>query len=147
MANVAQAQPIDPNQPYANGPPYTVTMSMIACGITDLATATTIADEIFMDDFRRCKEKTEEKLQQDFKTFAGLTQAQGQIRLRPKTKDCIVAFNYWIKDLYRLGKEPSEHQFQATSTSAIFERAYTHKMFMEQSESLSTAAKPIKFET
>ena len=59
-----------------------VTHAIQLCGLNPGDVAE-IASEIFMDSFESVMDISDEDLADAFKTFAGLTVAQGQIRLLP----------------------------------------------------------------
>ena len=71
---------------------YMVLDAMVACGIDNVAmyngqtAAKCIAADIFADNFNLCMDKSMDELQQDFKSYSDLTQAQGQIRFSPGIK-------------------------------------------------------------
>ena len=65
-----------------NQPPFTLLQAMELCGLP-ANDAEVFAREVYMDDFETCKDITDEDLYDAFKTFSGLTQAQGQIRVLP----------------------------------------------------------------
>ena len=122
----------------------TVNDAMVLCGIP-AASAVTIASEVFMDDFETCKDISEDDLYDAFKTFSTLTVAQGQIRVLPGQKKKIKAFNQWVKDQYRLGRDPANAVFPVNETTELLKRAATHKKFTEKGKTLADAAKPEKF--
>jgi hypothetical protein len=94
-------------------PPQTLEMAMILCGLDNNTTfngATAcqrIAADVFDNDFNSCMDKTLSELDEDFKTYAGLTVNQGQIRVRVQQKKNIRAFMQWCKDKLRVGEDPS----------------------------------------
>ena len=128
----------------ALNPPYTLLQAIVRCGLTQID-AEVFAREVYMDDFERCKDITDDDLYDDYKTFSGLTQAQGQIRVLPGQKKKIKAFNHWVKDQYRLGLDPTDTMFPVENTIALLERASDHKYFLDEAETLAKAVKPEKF--
>ena len=76
-----------------------------------------MAEDIFGNDFATCIDKTFEDLDTEFKGYSDLTQAQGQIRLLPGTKRKIKAFVQWVKEQYRLGRDPQERPRRSSSRS------------------------------
>ena len=72
--------------------PFRVINVMTACGL-DLASTTTFATQIFMDNFETCKDISNNNIDDALKTFSILTVAQGQIHLMPASKQKIKAFN------------------------------------------------------
>ena len=126
-----------------NGP-FTVGMAIEACGLDPIASAG-LATQLFRDDFRSCKDKSNEELRDCYKTFATFTVAQGQIRLQPLQKDNIKAFNQWTKDQYRLGLDPSQLPFPVHRVTDLIERAKSHAAYVANKDSIATTAKPEKF--
>ena len=125
-------------------PPFTLRQAMERCGLP-ANDAAAFASEVFMDDFETCKDVTDDDLLDAFKTFSGLTVAQGQIRLLPGQKKKIKAFSQWVKDQYRLGLNPADTMFPVNETIGLLKRASTHKKFIDKAKSLASAAKPEKF--
>ncbi|CAJ1927075.1 unnamed protein product, partial [Cylindrotheca closterium] len=82
-------------------PFFTVHDDMVICGIDNVTLfqgrtqAERIAYKIFSDDFTTTMDSTIDELNEEFKTLAGLTIAQGQIRLMPAIKKNIRAFIQW----------------------------------------------------
>ena len=80
----------------------TVFDAMVACGVDNAirfngaTAAMRIAEEVFDNDFMSCIDKDISEIEEDFKTYAGLTVNQGQIRLHPGTKRQIKAFMQWV---------------------------------------------------
>ena len=114
------------------------------CGL-DEEVAAEIASEIFLDSFESVMDICDEDLADAFKTFAGLTAAQGQIRLLPAQKNKIKAFVQWVKDLIRTNINPSTRDFPIDDMACLLRRARTHKMYVEKSDTLAKAARPEKF--
>ena len=86
MAAVATTLPV----------PLTVINAMTTCGL-NLADATIIATQIFMDDFTTCKDISNKDIDDTLKTFSILTIAHGQIRLLSANKHKIKASTQWTK--------------------------------------------------
>ena len=107
--------------------------------------AYSLSDELFGDSYLSCKDKSYEDLKDNFKSLSALTKAEGQIKCTPKQKDRIRTFVYWVKDLYRLGREPSEMKFPLEGMMEIKERARAHKAYLKRYETVSSAAKPQRF--
>ena len=68
--------------------------------------AESLADELFNKTFDACIDKTDEDIRDNFKSLSAMTKVDGGIKFTPKQKDAIFDFTYWVKDLYRLGKDP-----------------------------------------
>ena len=123
---------------------YTVEDGMVACGL-QAADAATIANEVFMGDFDSAYDMTDTDLADSFKTFSNLTMAQGQIRLLPAQKNKIKAFVQWVKDMNRTGLNPTLMPFPVHNAASLLRRAKTHKLYVDKSDTVSSAAKPEKF--
>ena len=82
----------------AAAPPQIVLDAMIACGCDNAVmwngetAATRIASNVFDDDFSSCMDNSFDDLDQDLKSYASLTAANGQICLNPKAKKQIQGF-------------------------------------------------------
>ena len=77
--------------------PFTVINIMTVCGF-NLADATIMATQIFMDYFKTCKKIPNWDIDDSLKTFSVITVAQGKKCLLPEMKQRIKAFNQWSKD-------------------------------------------------
>ena len=128
----------------ALNPPFTLLQAIVRCGLTQ-SDAEVFATEVYMNDFKTCRDITDDDLYDAFKTFSGLTQAQGQIRVLPGQKKKIKAFSYWVKDQYRLGLDPIDTEFPVNDTVDLIEKASTHKQFRNNAKALAEAARPEKF--
>ena len=132
-------------------PAQTVFDAMVACGVDNAivfngnTAAVRIAEEVFDDDFMSCIDKDISEIEEDFKTYSGLTVNQGQIRLHPGTKRQIKAFIQWVKDKVRIGKDPSLTPFPVANTATLIRRYKSHTAFCEKSKRLSETAKPQMF--
>ena len=130
----------------------TIFDAMVACGVDNAirfngdTAAERIATEIFDNDFMSCLDKDVSELEDDFKTYSGLTVNQGQIRLHPGTKRHIKAFIQWTKDQYRTGLDPSLTEFPIAETANLIRRHKSHLAFCEKSKRVSDTAKPPKLE-
>ena len=100
-------------------PSYTVLLDMNACGLTRANQDQTFSTEVFMDDFENFKDTSNEDLADSFKTFSGLTETQGQIRLMPAQKKNIRAFTQWLKDHFRLVIYPTTLRFAQADTAEL----------------------------
>ena len=129
----------------------TVFDAMVACGVDNAirfngaTAAMRIAEEVFDNDFMSCIDKDIGEIEEDFKTYAGLTVNQGQIRLHPGTKRQIKAFMQWEKDQVRTGQDPSLTPFPIADTAVLIRRYKSHMAFCDKSQRLSKAAKPQMF--
>ena len=135
----------------ANANANTVLDAIIACGVDNAimfngdTAAQRIAEEVFDNDFQSCIDKEISEIEDDFKTYSGLTVAQGQIRLHPGTKRQIKAFVQWVKDQVRTGLNPSLTVFPIADTPALIRRHKSHLAFCEKSKRVSETAKPPAF--
>ena len=132
-------------------PVFLVVNTMMQCGVDNIAqfngetAAERFANDLFGDDFVACMDKTMEELNQDFKSYSDLTQAQGQIRITPRTKRNIRAFVHWVCDETRLGRNPNAISFPVAMAAQLLRRHKTHTQFITNSKTISEAAKPEKF--
>ena len=92
-----------------------------------------------------CIDKDISEIEEDSKTYSGLTVNQGQIRLHPGTKKQIKAFIQWVKDQMRTGKDPSLTHFPIANTATLIRCYKSHIAFCEKSKRLSETAKPHMF--
>ena len=129
----------------------TVADAMAACGVDhdhlfmDETQTQRLASDIFGDEFSSCLDITFKELDDHFKTYSDLTVAQGQIRVRPGTRKNIKAFVQWTRDKLRLGRNPASTPFPIEQVSDLIRRYKTHEKFLNDSKTLSEAAKPGKF--
>ena len=130
----------------------TVHDAMVACGVDNITqfhnqtSAQRIAEDVFDNDFMSCIDKDVSDLEEDLKTYSGVTVAQGQIRLLPGTKRHIKAFIQWAKDLIRTGQDPSQLVFPVAETPNLMRRQKSHSAFCDKSKRVSEAAKPSQFD-
>ncbi|CAJ1959254.1 unnamed protein product [Cylindrotheca closterium] len=107
-------------------PLFTVHDNMVICGINDATLfqgrtqAERIAYEIFSDDFNTTMDVSIDELNDELKTIAGMTTAQGQIRLMPGIKKNIRAFIQWCRDEFRMGRDPATVQFPVIDAAQLF---------------------------
>ena len=73
--------------------------------------ATRIASNVVDDDFSSCMDKSFDDLDQDLKSYASLTVANGQIRLNPRVTKNIQGFNQWCRDRICCNEDPSAFTF------------------------------------
>ncbi|CAJ1955077.1 unnamed protein product [Cylindrotheca closterium] len=132
-------------------PFFTVHDDMVICGIDDVTLfqgrtqAERIAYEIFSDDFTTTMDSTIDELNEEFKTLAGLTIAQGQIRLMPAIKKNIRAFIQWCRDEVRMGRDPSTTPFPVVDAAKLLRRMKTHEQYVYGSKLMSQQALPQDF--
>ncbi|KAI2507357.1 hypothetical protein MHU86_7077 [Fragilaria crotonensis] len=131
---------------------FTVVDAMVTCGVDhdglfmDETQAQRLASDIFGDQFTSCLDITFKELDEHFKTYSDLTVAQGQIRIRPGIRKNIKAFVQWTRDELRLGRDPTGSPFPIIELVGDLIRRYrTHEKFLNDSKTLSEAAKPEKF--
>ena len=117
--------------------------AMVACGIDNVAmyegqtVAKCIAADIFADNFNSGMDKSMDELQQDFKSYSDLTQAQGQIRFSPTIKRNVQALIQWVRDQYRLGLNPESASLLVLDGANLIRCFKTHKQFVDNSKTLS----------
>ncbi|CAJ1959303.1 unnamed protein product [Cylindrotheca closterium] len=124
---------------------------MVICGIDNVTLfqgrtqAERIAYKIFSDDFTTTMDSTIDKLNKEFKTLAGLTIAQGQIRLMPAIKKNIRAFIQWCRDEIRMGRDPTTTPFPVVDAAKLLRRMKTHEQYVYGSKLMSQQALPQDF--
>ena len=132
-------------------PVYTVLHALIACGIDNAnnfngrTQAWRISNEMFSDDFISCIDKTQQELDDDFKSYASLTQAQGQIRVLPGCRRNIKALVQWTKDKFRTGTDPTSLPFPIGDVTNLLRRSRSHDLFIKKSHTMADTAKPHRF--
>ena len=91
--------------------------------------------------------QTHAELQDDWKTYASLTVAQGQIRVRVVVKKNIRAMVQWTKDQIRTGKDPSATPFTLANVSVgdLLEKEKSHENWVKRAKEKSDAAMPKDF--
>lgn len=142
---------IDVGNMAAVPPFFTVHDNMVICGINNVTLfqgrtqAERIAYEIFSDDFSTTMDSSIDELNEEFKTLAGLTIAQGQIRLMPAIKKNIRAFIQWCRDEIRMGRDPATVQFPVVDTAKLLRRMKTHEQYVYGSKLMSQQALPQDF--
>ncbi|CAJ1956295.1 unnamed protein product [Cylindrotheca closterium] len=104
-----------------------------------------IAYEIFLDDFTTTMDSTIDELNKEFKTLAGLTIAQGQIRLMPGIKKNIRAFIQWCRDEICMGRDPTTTPFPVVDAAKLLRRMKTHEQYVYGSKLMSQQALPQDF--
>ena len=86
---------------------------LTVCGVPDdglfngATNANRIAHDIFNNDFDSCMDIMFDDFDQECKTYASLTVAQGQIPLRPGTKNNIKAMMQWCREKLLIGQDPA----------------------------------------
>ena len=125
--------------------------ALITCGVDDTTLinghmlAWRLFDIISGDDFESCMDKTTKDLENDFKLFRKLTQAQGQIMLLPGCKKKIKALLQWTKDQFCTGIDPITLPFPVHEVTELLRRARSHELFIKKSSLVSDTAKPNRF--
>ena len=136
-----------------NQPPliYTIADAMVKCGVsnTDMfegeSAAKRFASDIFSNLYDICMDKTMEEVQNDFKYYSNLTQAQGQIRVTPGVIQRIQTFIQWTRDMIHVGLDTILTEFPVQNTALLINRYKTHNAFVDKTKTISEAARPIKF--
>ena len=131
---------------------HTIVDALVACGVDNINNVTggqnnsqRLAEDMFGGRFTMCLDKTFTEMETEFKGYSDLTQAQGQICLMVGTKCKIKAFVQWMKDCYRLGKDPADSAFPVADTEDLIRRYKSHETFVKKSSTISDTAKPIHF--
>ena len=99
-----------------------------------MTSAEQMANDLFIDEFGTCMDKSVEELRIDLKSYSDLTMNQGQIRLLPGIKRNIQAFIQFARDEMRQGRDPQNVAFDPGTTGILLRRYATHKRFMEKSK-------------
>lgn len=108
--------------------------------------AVRVATDLFADSFDMAREKTVHELDEDLKAFADLPANAGRLRFAPAVRTKLKAFMFWIKEEYRMNRNPEETAFPVGELADIMTRSRTHDRFMKD-EKLMKAAKPKDFTT
>src|SRR5687768_15236837 len=124
---------------------FTVTQAIAACGVPANA-AVTLANGIFLDDYKTCMDKTWEELDQDLKAYSDLTIVEGRIQLAPNVKMCIKAFIQWTRNEIRVGRDPSLTLFPGPpATQDLIRRYQMHEKYIQKTKTITESAKPGQF--
>ncbi|CAJ1937394.1 unnamed protein product [Cylindrotheca closterium] len=128
-------------------PFFTVHDDMVICGIDDvtLFQGRTQAERIAYEIFTTTMDSTIDKLNEEFKTLAGLTIAQGQIRLMPAIKKNIRAFIQWCTDEIRMGRDPVTAPFPVVDAAKVHRYMKTHEQYVYGSKLMLQQALPQDF--
>jgi hypothetical protein len=136
----------------AAAPPiHTVLDAIIASGVDNVVifggatAAARIATDLFDDSYVTVMDKTWEELETDFKSYTDLTQAEGRIRLLPGIKRNLKGFIQWVRDEFRLGRNPENAIFPIAEVPQLVRRHKTHKQYVAKAKTIAEAAKPAKF--
>ena len=132
-------------------PPFALANVMSDCGITNAALfdsdtkASSIATELFDDEFTSCMDKTYVKLDDDLNSYYTLTAANVQIRLTPGHKKNIKAFILWTRNQIHLGIDPITVRFPVANASDFINRYKHHDAYVKKSKKIMETAKPENF--
>ena len=119
---------------------FTVRQAIASCGVNDVAlfagqtNAQRISNDCFDDDFNSCLDKTFTEMDEDLKSYAQLTAANGRITTTPGTKRAIRAFIQWTKQQIRIAVDPTTLAFPVADTATYISNAKTHKLFCDKSK-------------
>ena len=133
--------------------PQTIVEALTACGVMDinsvlldgLTCAERVSDDVFDDDFHTCINLSFSDLEDKWKNYAALTQAQGQIRLKSATKKRVKALVHWSKKQLRLVVEPADGLFPVHETPAIIKRYHAHLAWTDKAKKMVKTALPKQF--
>ena len=104
-----------------------------------------IAGEVFNDNFSSCIDIQFSELEDNWKTYSGLTVNEGRIRLRPRTKVNIKAMVQWARDKLRKGEDPTQEEFPVADRDDLLERYNTHKQWIDDAPNMAKNAMPKNF--
>ena len=130
---------------------HTLRQAIALCGINDInvvggqTRAQRISSEVFGDDFEACKDKSEDELKEDLKTYSQLTVANGQIRLNPGVRRNLRALMFWCKDQDRRGIDPSSLVFPVATSAVLLRNQQLHMKFVSKSKTMIKTSEPGKF--
>ena len=133
---------------------HTIEEALEACGIDNGAEfghfneqthVQRIAEDVFDGDFTSCMDKKESELEDDWKAYAQLTVAQGQIRLRPAMKKNVKALIQWVRDEIRMGRDPADSAFPVNQAAQLIKRYTTHEQWIKKASDKDTTALPKQF--
>ena len=123
----------------------TVETALALCGVNaDMnnivfngsTTSERIAEEIFDDSFSTFMDITFKELDNQWKSYAAMTLADGKIRLRPPTKSNIKALVQWVRDRIRMNLSPSTIAFPVANKATLLTQYHTHKQWMKDSKNM-----------
>ena len=123
---------------------------LTACGVPNdglfngATNANRIAHDIFNNDFNSCMDVTFDDFDQECKTYSSLTINQGQIRLRPGTKNNIKAMMQWCREKLLIGEDPAMIIYPNNDQLGLIRRYKQHQQFKDKSKTISDLAKPEK---
>ena len=86
-----------------------------------------VTSEIFDDSFTTFMDITLEELEDQWKTYAALTIADGKLRLRPPTKSNIKALMQWVRDRIGMDLDPTAVAFPVNTRAALIDKYNTHQ--------------------
>ena len=105
---------------------HTIEEALIAGGVNTInnqiggqSNAQHLVDDMLGGVYSTCMDKTFTDMDNGFKSYTDLTQAQGHIRLKPSTKRKAKAFVQWEKDRCRLGLDPADTPFPVDQTEDL----------------------------
>ena len=130
---------------------HSVRDALTLCGIDNVAQfggrtqAQRIATEVFGDDFEACKDKTQEELKDDLKSYSQLTVANGRIRLNPGVRRNLKAFMHWCRDQSRRGIDPTTVPFPVAFIARLLCEEQVHLKFVQKSKTIADNARPKLF--
>ena len=101
-----------------------------------------LATDLFDDSFISCMYKSYEDIDSDLKTYAILTNAQGQIRLQPGVKRGIKSFVQWTRDMIRTNQDPMMIPVLAFDIALLTRHYKSHASFVKKSSTMSSTANP-----
>ena len=130
---------------------FTMQDALTVCGVltdtnnvifNNANAAERISSEVFSDSFNTCLDITFTDLEDNWKTYSGLTVNQGQIRLRPGTKVNIKALVQWVRDRIRLDEDPSNTAFPVADKIDLINRYNTHKQWLDDASDMAKTTMP-----
>ena len=104
-----------------------------------------MARDMFNNDFASFIDKTHDKIDSHLKTYANLTIAQGNIRIKPGIKRGLKIVLQRVKDLIRTSLDPTIVPFPVFDVKLLMRRHKTHKNFTKKLASMTATTMPAPF--
>ena len=130
-----------------SNPPFTLVNAMFDCGITDAilfdgdTKASSIATELFDDDFTSCMDKTYVELDHELESQSALTAVHGQFRITPGHNKNIKAFIQWTSDQIHLGIDPITVRFWVANAPDFIKRYKHHDTYVNKSKTITASSR------
>lgn len=135
--------------------PFTVYDNIVACGISDIVApaalgtspAQRVSSEIFGNVFSNCLIMTDDDIKSYIKSMNDMTIGEGRVKFSPSVARYLKAFIQFICDRMRKDLPPDTVLYHQVLQPQLISQHQAQKRFMDDSETLSKAAKPTIFKT